>query len=567
VYYNDLYVNAMKGAGITIEDLRPVEGSLAESYGAYARIYELLNGQGSGSSAPPADSGDAGSGDADSGDADSGDASVNIPNPVLSEGSHTFSGNPAQAVVLPHITAYELAAGTVELSFEADTLSGLQGLLSKDASNFGTGGHLGVVLDGDDIRIRMQSTNDQTDFKIADVVKAGQSHHLALTFGAAGLKVYLDGAEVAADPWTGGLQGNAEPIVIGANQWASSATTANNLKHGFDGTVSKFNLYAETLSADDVAALATGGGTGGSTPDDPLPVDPNDAPEAVDDSLSLDEDTSATIDVLANDTDPDGDALSVQSFTQGVTGSVAKNADGTLEYTPNADFKGNDSFSYTVSDGNGGTDVATVSVTVNAVGDEPNAGGDAPNVGDVPSLLLSVGSNDFSGSLGDAVVVSHDASYELTSGTVEVEFSADKLVNRQGLVTKDAKYYGDGGHFLTLLEGDDLYVRMQNASTQTEVRVKDVIEQGQDHHLAITFGSDGLKLYLDGTEVASNGWTGGLQGNAEPMVVGANQWASSPETANNLQNPFHGEISKVNLYDEILSEQDIADLANGDAVW
>jgi hypothetical protein len=71
-----------------------------------------------------------------------------------------------------------------------------------------------------------------------------------------------------------------------------------------------------------------------------------------------------TINVLPNDTDPDGDRLSVSAFTQGQSGAVSKNTDGTLTYTPPAGFTGNDSFGYTISDGRGGSATATVSVQV-----------------------------------------------------------------------------------------------------------------------------------------------------------------------------------------------------------
>ncbi|MGB2984286.1 MAG: Ig-like domain-containing protein, partial [Phycisphaerae bacterium] len=79
----------------------------------------------------------------------------------------------------------------------------------------------------------------------------------------------------------------------------------------------------------------------------------NNAPDAVDDAVSTTEDTAVTTgNVLANDTDPEGDTLSVTGFTQGANGTVVDNGDGTFTYTPNADFSGTDSFTYTVDDGN-----------------------------------------------------------------------------------------------------------------------------------------------------------------------------------------------------------------------
>jgi hypothetical protein len=79
--------------------------------------------------------------------------------------------------------------------------------------------------------------------------------------------------------------------------------------------------------------------------------------------LSTDEDVAGVVDVLTNDSDADGDTLTVSANSQGAHGTVTCAA-GSCTYTPAAGFSGSDSFTYTVSDGNGGTDTATVNVTV-----------------------------------------------------------------------------------------------------------------------------------------------------------------------------------------------------------
>jgi uncharacterized repeat protein (TIGR01451 family) len=89
----------------------------------------------------------------------------------------------------------------------------------------------------------------------------------------------------------------------------------------------------------------------------------NDSPVAVDDSATTPEGTPVTINVLNNDSDIDGDILTVNSVTQGTHGSVTNNGSD-VTYTPDPGFNGTDSFTYTISDGNGGTDTATVTVTV-----------------------------------------------------------------------------------------------------------------------------------------------------------------------------------------------------------
>ncbi|MYF28073.1 MAG: hypothetical protein F4169_04290, partial [Gammaproteobacteria bacterium] len=90
---------------------------------------------------------------------------------------------------------------------------------------------------------------------------------------------------------------------------------------------------------------------------------PNRPPAAGDDTATTAEGAAVAIDVLANDSDPDGDALTVASVAQPANGTAAIQTDGTVTYTPKAGFSGQDSFTYAVSDGTNES-TATVAVTV-----------------------------------------------------------------------------------------------------------------------------------------------------------------------------------------------------------
>ena len=126
-----------------------------------------------------------------------------------------------------------------------------------------------------------------------------------------------------------------------------------------------------------------------------ITVDPvNDAPDAVDDSDTTDEDTPVTIPVLGNDTDVDGDTLTVTGTTDPSNGSIVDHGDGTITYTPNANFHGTDSFTYTITDGNGGTDTATVTVTVLDVNDPPVADDDTGTTDEDTPVTVPVLGND-----------------------------------------------------------------------------------------------------------------------------------------------------------------------------
>jgi hypothetical protein len=91
---------------------------------------------------------------------------------------------------------------------------------------------------------------------------------------------------------------------------------------------------------------------------------PNADPVANDDAAHTKKNKAVRIDVLANDSDPDGDALVVGAVSEAPHGTVVINADSTVTYRPDNGYSGADSFTYTVSDGRGGRDTATVSIVV-----------------------------------------------------------------------------------------------------------------------------------------------------------------------------------------------------------
>lgn len=102
-----------------------------------------------------------------------------------------------------------------------------------------------------------------------------------------------------------------------------------------------------------------------------------DAPRATDDRVTGPEDEvmrfPGTYDLLANDVDPDGDELTVVIDTEPGRGTLVRESDGTLVYTPERDYVGADSFRYSVNDGVFDSNVATVFVTLTAVNDPPTA--------------------------------------------------------------------------------------------------------------------------------------------------------------------------------------------------
>ncbi|MDX8348616.1 Ig-like domain-containing protein [Cognatiyoonia sp. IB215446] len=148
--------------------------------------------------------------------------------------------------------------------------------------------------------------------------------------------------------------------------------------------------------SDGLGGIATGTLTITVTPENDLPV-------AVDDVASLNENDTVLIDVLANDADVDGDALTLASVT-GVVNGTAIFENGQLRYTPDADFFGTEVLSYTVNDGNGGSASATVTVTVNEVNEAPVAVSDTAEVDEDETILIDVLANDTDGN-GDTLTI------------------------------------------------------------------------------------------------------------------------------------------------------------------
>jgi len=173
----------------------------------------------------------------------------------------------------------------------------------------------------------------------------------------------------------------------------------------------------------------------------------NGSPTAVDDTTTTPEDTQVVVNVLANDTDPDGHALVV-------TTSAPTAAHGTVSCTPTActynpapNYHGPDSFTYAISDGHGGVDTATVSITVTPVNDAPNAVNDAATTDEGVAVPISVLANDSDVDADSLVVTS--AAPVAANGTVSCSASVCTYTPNPGWYGTDSFSYtisdGHGG--------------------------------------------------------------------------------------------------------------------------
>ncbi|MGS6582006.1 tandem-95 repeat protein [Vibrio diabolicus] len=161
------------------------------------------------------------------------------------------------------------------------------------------------------------------------------------------------------------FEGNDKVVSLDTNNGPANGTVSVNP----DGSVT-YTPNDNYHGADSFTYIVTSGGVSESTTVnvDVTPV--NDAPVAKDDAATTQEDTAVTIDILPNDTDIDGDTLSIQSASVPEAQGKVEIVDGKLVFTPAENFHGDAEITYTVTDG-ALTDQATVNVTVNAVNDAP----------------------------------------------------------------------------------------------------------------------------------------------------------------------------------------------------
>ncbi|ELA6591498.1 tandem-95 repeat protein, partial [Vibrio alginolyticus] len=161
------------------------------------------------------------------------------------------------------------------------------------------------------------------------------------------------------------FEGSDKVVSLDTNHGPANGTVSVNP----DGSVT-YTPNDNYHGTDSFTYIVTSGGVSESTTVniDVTPV--NDAPVATNDNAVTDEDTPVTIDVLPNDTDVDGDKLSIESASVPETQGTVEIVDGKLVFTPADNFHGDAEITYTVTDG-ALTDQATVNVTVNAVNDTP----------------------------------------------------------------------------------------------------------------------------------------------------------------------------------------------------
>jgi Concanavalin A-like lectin/glucanases superfamily/Bacterial Ig domain len=190
-------------------------------------------------------------------------------------------------------------------------------------------------------------------------VRDNQWHHLAGVFTGSAVELYLDGVLQGSLPESSLPAGNTRPVEIG-QAWGGGFP-----RRFFHGLIDEVSYYNRALTAGEVQSIYAAGSAGKCD---------NQPPVAIDDFYGMNQASSLSVPspgVLANDSDPDEDPLTVELVTGPANAdSFQLNPDGSFSYTPPPYFYGEDSFTYRANDSTVSSEVATVHITVSQPGSQ-----------------------------------------------------------------------------------------------------------------------------------------------------------------------------------------------------
>jgi serine protease AprX len=344
-------------------------------------------------------------------------------------------------------SSYVSVTGT---SFAAPHVSGAMALL-LDAFPSASVSDLEAALAATAVDLVTSGPDFDSGAGLIDVARAYDYLHAALQIPAASDDAYATEQDVPLAVAAPGVLGNdLDPQDEPLTAVLSRDVTAGTLRLYADGAF----VYtpAAGFAGTDSFTYAASDGTHTSgvatvtlTVSAPPPV--VHPPVAREDAASTPEDTSVVVDVLANDTDADGDALAVASVSQAARGTVASDG-GRVTYKPSANFHGIDSFTYVATDGQLESAPATVTITVSPVNDPPTAANDgASTPRNVPVTIVVVANDtDVDGTIASgtvAIVSSPRKGTAVPGGTGTVTYSPSR--NFKGTDSFTYTVRDDGG--------------------------------------------------------------------------------------------------------------------------
>src|SRR5215217_3887091 len=310
-------------------------------------------------------------------DADTGDISFTVGDAETAAGSIIVTASSSDTTLVPNDNANLILGGTganrtIKVKPAADRLAGPATitLTVSDGSQSAT-----ETCDGN-----VTPVNDAPSFDVPALASPVNEDAPAQTVPNFATNISVGPFETSQTITAFQVTNNTNPSLFSAGPAIDPAS--GDLT--YTPAANAFGTADVTVRAQDSGGTANGGFDTSTSKTFTITVNnTNDDPNAVDDTANAEENGPAVaIDVLANDDDgPDnGETLNVTSVTQppageGSTEIISSGPDaGKVRFTPDADFFGQTSFDYTISDGNGGTDTATVTVDVADTNDPPEIG-------------------------------------------------------------------------------------------------------------------------------------------------------------------------------------------------
>ncbi|WP_439477876.1 tandem-95 repeat protein [Brevundimonas sp.] len=292
----------------------------------------------------------------------------------------------------------------------------------------------GVVSSPSTVTVRVAGTNDAP---VATLDTATTAEETSVTINVLANDSDADGDTLAVTHVNG--------VNIAVNGTVALGDGAS-VRLNADGTLSYFPAANATGLRSFAYTVTDGLGAATTATVEVTLTQVNDAPVANADAVTTSEDTPVTFDVRANDTDIDSAARTVThingsaiaaggSVTLADGGLVGMNTDGTLTYTPALNASGARSFSYTISDGDGGSASSTVNLTVTPVNDAPVANPDSVTVNEDASVNFDVRSNDTDIDGGSRTVTHINGTAIAAGGQVILSDGGRVVLNSNGTLT------------------------------------------------------------------------------------------------------------------------------------
>ncbi|BDX08119.1 LamG domain-containing protein [Planctobacterium marinum] len=417
-------------------------------------------------------------------------------------------------VNIPHDNSFALEEGSLSFWFKTsnanypgDAGGRGQAILSKDSRGRDDGGSLTFwIYEPGDTRIRARYQSEDYSYNMFSTTQVVNDtwYHVTYTWGGEGMQLYVNGTLEDSRSETYGIEDNPEPIILGASAHRSgnNSSDPDDLYDHFVGSMDDVRLFDAQLSQSQVDELVGLSAYSCEECENPEPEpDPVLVGHWKNNLCSL---TGAADEVIDSVSSNHGQALDGTSIED----------DG--KFCQSLKFNGVD---------------AHVNI--------PNA-----------------------------------EEFDLDSGTLSFWFKAEDLSHSsdsgqggQGLFSKDSSGWDSGGHHLTIWLQSSGQIRARHQTTDSSddknlYTDTGAISENTWYHLVYSWGSYGMKMYLNGTLVDSNVDNRGWSGNPEPITLGANAWVTENNGSSSqyLKDKFLGEMDDLRVYEGQLDDNAVSEL-------